>query len=140
MQPRARREDREVLLFSRVLTLDKQETGSGDTEGIRFFVDHRVLCRRSAAEKDLDSHDGQPFARRRVFIGCYATRRPGILALENCPHLVTGTQLSRDRKGVIQSPGGGRGVWVETGAQRDLARLRWSGRAPQKDDHCQDER
>lgn len=73
IEPRARREDREIDLCSRVLVLNNQETASGDTESVTFFVGHLVVLGRGAAEIDLDSHDQQSFERGRVFDTCHGT-------------------------------------------------------------------
>ena len=44
------REDREIRLFPRVLTLNDQEAASSDIECVRVFVDHLALGRRGTAQ------------------------------------------------------------------------------------------
>ncbi len=73
MEPCGRREHRQVLLLSRVLPLNEQETTRGDTEGVRFVVRHLAARCRSTAEVDLDSHDRAPFVGGRISNTCHGT-------------------------------------------------------------------
>src|SRR5712691_1269218 len=73
MEPRTGREHRQILLFSRVLTLNEQEAASGDAERVRFVVGHLAMCSRGTAHIDLDSHDRHSFVRGRICITCHGT-------------------------------------------------------------------
>jgi hypothetical protein len=66
-EPRVRREAREILLCSRMLSLNEQEAASSDAEGVCLVVGDLALRCRGAAQVDLDSHDWPSFARVRVF-------------------------------------------------------------------------
>src|SRR5215470_7115169 len=76
MEPHVRREDREILLCSRMLSLNEQEAASGDAECVCLVVCDLALRCRGAAQVDLDSHDWPSFARVRVFGTCHGTPLP----------------------------------------------------------------
>jgi hypothetical protein len=79
MEPRAGREHRQILLFSRVLTLNEQEAASGDAERVRLVVGHLAVCCRGTAQINLDSHDRHPsHAAGYASLPRYSRTRPAV--------------------------------------------------------------
>src|SRR5260370_34995969 len=66
VHPRARREDREILLFARVQALNEQETAGGDAECGRVGVRRLAVGRLRAGEIASASPDPQPLGRARA--------------------------------------------------------------------------